>query len=123
MKNNEIDNATLVKTIIEGVQEKKGKSIVHVDLSDNEYAAAQGFVICNGNSGMQVEAIADSIREYVEEHIGVRPYNFDGYQNGEWIVIDYGTIYAHVFLPEFRERYRLEELWSDAKIIEVPDLD
>ncbi len=123
MKNKEIDNATLVRAIIEGAQEKKGKSIVHVDLSDIEYAATQGFVICNGNSSMQVEAIADSIREYVEEKIDVRPYNYDGYQNGEWIVIDYGTIYAHVFLPEFRERYRLEQLWNDAKIEEIPDLD
>lgn len=123
MKNKEIDNSTLVKAIIEGIQEKKGKSIVHVDMSEIEYAAAQGFVICNGNSSMQVEAIADSIREYVEENIDVRPYNYDGYQNGEWIVIDYGTIYAHVFLPEFRERYRLEQLWNDAKIEEIPDLD
>lgn len=123
MVNKEIDDKTLVQNIIEGIQEKKGKSIVHVDMSDIEYAAAQGFVICNGNSKMQVEAIADSIREYVEEKIGVRPYNFDGYQNGEWIVIDYGTIYAHVFLPEFRERYRLEQLWCDAKVNEIPDLD
>ena len=123
MENKIIDNATLVKAIIEGIQEKKGKSIVHVDMSDIEYAAAQGFVICNGNSSMQVEAIADSIREYVEENIGVRPYNYDGYQNSEWIVIDYGTIYAHVFMPEIRERYRLEELWSDAKVVEIPDLD
>ncbi len=123
MKNNVIDNATLVKAIVEGIQEKKGKSIVCVDMSDIEYAAAQGFVICQGTSSMQVEAIADSIRDYVEESIGVRPYNYDGYQNGEWIVIDYGTIYAHVFLPEFRERYRLEQLWSDAKVEIIPDLD
>lgn len=123
MKNKEIDNATLVNAIIEGIQEKKGKSIVHVDMSGIEYAAAQGFVISNGNSKMQVEAIADSVREYVEEKIGVRPYNYDGYQNGEWIVLDYGTIYAHIFLPEFRERYRLEQLWSDAQINEIPDLD
>ena len=123
MKNKEIDNKSLVQAIIEGIQEKKGKSIVHVDLSDIEYAATQGFVICQGSSSMQVESIADSIREYVEEKTGVRPYNYDGYRNAEWIVIDYGTIYAHVFLPEFRERYRLEELWSDAKLIDIPDLD
>ena len=123
MKNKEIDNESLVQAIIEGIQEKKGKSIVHVDLSGIEYAATQGFVICQGSSSMQVESIADSIREYVEEKTGVRPYNYDGYRNAEWIVIDYGTIYAHVFLPEFRERYRLEELWSDAKLIDIPDLD
>lgn len=123
MKNKEIDNSVLVQAIVEGIQEKKGKSIIHVDMSGIEYAAAQGFVICNGNSSMQVDAIADSIREYVEEKTGVRPYNYDGYQNSEWIVIDYGTIYAHVFLPDVRERYRLEQLWNDAKIVDIPDLD
>ncbi len=123
MRNKEIDNATLVRAIVEGAREKKGKSIVYVDLSDIEYAATQGFLICNGTSKMHVEAVADSIREYVEETIGVRPYNYDGYQNSEWIVIDYGTIYAHIFLPEYRERYRLEQLWNDARIEEIPDLD
>ena len=72
---------------------------------------------------IQVNAIADSIREYVEKTIGVRPFNYDGYQNSQWIIIDYGTIYAHVFLPDFRERYKLEELWADAVIEEIPDLD
>ena len=66
---------------------------------------------------------ASSIREYVEKKIGVRPYNYDGYQNSQWIVLDYGTIYAHIFLPEFRNRYNLEQLWNDAPITTIPDLD
>ena len=72
---------------------------------------------------MQVGAIADSVREYLLEHIDVKPYNYDGYQNCQWIVLDYGTIYVHVFLPEYRELYKLEQLWSDAKITDIPDLD
>ena len=60
------ENETLVKAIIEGAQEKKGRSITHVDLSGIETAATQGFVIVNGNTPIQVDAIADSIREYVE---------------------------------------------------------
>ena len=117
-----IDNATLVQTISEGAQEKKGHSITHVDLSGIESAPTEGFVLVNGNTPIQVDAVADSIREYVEKTIGVRPYNYDGYQNSQWIVIDYGTIFAHVFLPDFRERYRLEELWADAVITNTPDL-
>ncbi|MBO6250253.1 MAG: ribosome silencing factor [Muribaculaceae bacterium] len=113
----------LVNTIIEGIQEKKGHHITTVDLSDIEYAAAQGFVIAEGNTPIQVDAVADSVREYVEKTIGVRPFNYDGYQNSQWIVIDYGTIYVHIFLPEFRERYNLEQLWADAKVSEIPDLD
>ena len=117
------ENETLVKAIIEAAQEKKGRNITHADLSDIETAATQGFVLVNGNTPIQVNAIADSIRELVEKNIGVRPFNYDGYQNSQWIVIDYGSVFAHVFLPDFRERYNLEELWADAVITQVPDID
>ena len=88
-----------------------------------ETAATGDFVICTGNSTMQVDAVADSVRDYVEKKLGTRPFNYDGYQNSQWIVIDYGTVYVHVFLPDFRVRYNLEELWADAKLTRVPDLD
>ena len=117
------DQESLIKTIIEGIQERKGKSITHVDMTGIEWCATQHFVICTGTSTMQVSAIADSVREYVQEHAGIKPYNYDGYQHSQWIVLDYGTIYVHVFLPDVREMYRLEELWNDAKITDIPDLD
>ena len=113
----------LIETIVEGIQERKGKSITHVDMTGIEWVATQHFSICTGTSTMQVSAIADSVREYVQEHAGVKPYNYDGYQNSQWIVLDYGTIYVHVFLPEYRDLYKLEQLWSDAKITDIPDLD
>lgn len=118
-----IEENTLLTKIIEGIQERKGKSIKIVDLSGIEYATTQGFVICTGTSSMHVSAIADSVREYVQAEIGVKPYNYDGYQNSQWIVLDYGTVYVHIFLPEFRELYNLEQLWSDASITDVPDED
>lgn len=118
-----IGEKELITAIIEGIQERKGKSITHVDMSDIESATTRGFVICTGSSTMQVSAIADSVREYVREKINVKPYNYDGYKNSQWIVLDYGTIYVHVFLPEFRDLYNLEELWSDATINEILDLD
>lgn len=113
----------LDKRIIEGIQERKGRKISVVDLSDIESAAASKFIICQGSSTMQVSSIADSVREYLLEKEGIKPYNYDGYGNSQWIVIDYGDTLVHVFLPEIRERYDLEGLWSDAKITEVPDLD
>ena len=113
----------LIQSIIEAIQEKKGRNIVHVDLTGIETAAAQGLVIATGNTPMQVEAVADSVREYVEKNAGQRPFNYDGYQNAQWIIIDYGNIFVHVFVPEFRERYNLEQLWADARINTIPDLD
>lgn len=118
--NNKTD---IVKLVTEGIQDRKGRKITHVDLSDIESAAAQNFVICEGSSTMQVSAIADSVREYLHKNAGIKPYNYDGYQNSQWIVIDYGHTLVHVFLPNVRQHYNLEELWSDAKINEIPDLD
>ena len=114
---------TLLTTIIEGIQERKGQDISIVDLSAMEYATAQGFVICSGTSTMHVSAVADCIQEYVESHGGPKPFATDGYQNSQWIVLDYGTIYVHVFMPETREQYNLEQLWNDAEITMVPNLD
>ena len=117
------ENNEIIKRIIEGIQEKKGRDIVHIDLSKLEYATTRGVLIGTGNTKIQVEAIADSVREYVQEKTGQKPYNYDGYQNSQWIVIDYGTVFAHIFLPDERERYNLEELWADADINRIPNLD
>ena len=113
----------LIRLIVEGIQERKGRKIAHVDLSDIESSGVSHFIICQGTSNMQVSAIADSVRDYLLDKVHVKPYNYDGYQNSQWIVIDYGDILVHVFLPQERERYNLEELWSDAKFTEIPDLD
>ena len=111
------------RLVTEGILERKGRYITHIDLSNIESAAASDFIICEGSSTMQVSAIADSVRDYLLEHAGIKPYNYDGYQNSQWIVIDYGHTLVHIFLPSERQRYNLEELWSDAPITEIPDLD
>ncbi len=113
----------ITRLIIEGIQERKGHKISLIDLTDIPTSAARQFIICEGSSTMQVSSIADSVREYVQEHSGVKPYNYDGYRQSQWIVIDYGDILVHVFLPETRSLYDLEELWSDGAVTEIPDLD
>ena len=117
------ENEKLVNEIITAIQDKKGRDIACVDLSRIETAVTQGFIIAQGNSPLQVDAIADNVREHVEKVLGVRPFNYDGYQNSQWIIIDYGTLYVHIFLPEFRERYNLEQLWADAEVKLIPNLD
>ena len=118
-----INTSVLLDSIIESIRERKGKSITLVDLSDIDSSAASNFIICEGTSTTQVNSIADNIREQLLEQHGVKPYNYDGYSNSQWIVLDYGDTFVHVFLPDVRRRYNLEELWSDAKITEIPDLD
>ncbi len=115
--------SSLGPMIIEGIQERKGRAIAVVDLSEIESAPVSEFIICQGNSSQQVAAIADSVRDYLLDNYGIKPYNYDGYRNAQWIVIDYGDTLVHVFTRETRQLYNLEELWADAPITEIPDLD
>lgn len=113
----------LTSLIIDAIQDRKGKKISVLNLSEIEGAPAFEFIICQANSPTQVAAIADSVRDSLLEKVHVKPYNYDGYGASEWIVIDYGDIFVHIFYHQTREHYNLEELWSDAPITEIPDLD
>lgn len=109
--------------IINAIQDKKGTGITELDLKEIESAPAQSFIICQGKSTSQVSAIADHIREELRVKFGIKPFNYDGYRNSQWIILDYGETMIHIFLPEYREFYNLEDLWSDSKITNIPDLD
>lgn len=111
----------LLDNIIEGIKEKKGKNITVIDLTKLEGLTYGYFVICEGDSTTQVNAIADSVKDFVRKNIRVKPFASDGYQNSQWIAFDYGEILVHVFLRETREYYKLESLWSDARITEIKD--
>lgn len=114
---------SIEELIIEGIRDRKGRDITVVDMSAIEAAPVSKFIIAEGTSTMQVGAIADSVRDYLLEHGKIKPYNYDGYGNSEWIVVDYGEVMVHVFVPDARRRYCLEELWSDALITDIPNLD
>ena len=116
-------NNNKIEEIIEAITDRKGKKISLLDLQKIETAPASSFIICQGSSTSQVSSIADSIRERLQKNLDTKPYNYVGYKNSQWIIIDYGDVMVHVFLPEFRDFYNLEELWSDANIINLPDLD
>lgn len=113
----------LREMIIEGIYDRKGKDITVVDLSAIESTPASEFIICQGTSSQHVASVADSVRDYLLEHGGIKPFNYDGYRNAQWIVIDYGQTLVHVFTPEARTLYNLEDLWSDAIITRIPPLD
>ena len=108
------DNTDITPQIIDAITDKKGKRIVAIDLSSLESASTGKLIICQGGSTSQVSAIADSVREKVQQETGIKPYNYEGYKNCQWVIIDYGNIMVHVFLPEFRDFYSLETLWNDA---------
>ena len=119
----EVTDKELTKYIIDAIQDKKGRGISIVDLEEMETAPTREFIICEGRTPQQVAAIADNVRESLLDNHRIKPYNYDGYKNARWIVIDYGSVMVHVFVPDARQMYNLEELWGDAPITEVPDLD
>lgn len=114
---------SLIDIVIESIKEKKGTGIAVADLSEIESASVQKFVICSAKSTTQVTAIADNIRDRLLAETGRKPFAYDGYKNSQWIVIDYGKFFVHVFLPETRNYYKLEQLWNDAVFTYVPDED
>lgn len=117
------DINNLTTAIVEAIQDKKGSGICVLDLSRLESAPAPELIVCQGKSTSQVSAIADNIRDHVQSATGNKPYHHEGYRNSQWIIIDYGNIMVHVFLPDTRTFYGLEDLWSDADIKEIEDLD
>ncbi len=108
--------STLLDAIVEGMREKKAKNIVILNLSNLEHRVTDYFVISDADSKTHVESIADSVEEIVEKLTSEKAYHSEGKQNGEWVLVDYINIVAHVFLKEFRDLYNLEALWGDAEI-------
>lgn len=106
----------LIEAIVEGIQRKKGIGLVKIDLTKINHTECKYFIICHGNSNTQVDAIAHSVEDTVEELINEKTWHKDGYKNSLWILLDYTDIMVHVFQKDTREFYDLENLWADAPI-------
>ncbi|MBL4710746.1 MAG: ribosome silencing factor [Flavobacteriales bacterium] len=109
----------LTALIVKGIQEKKGENIVQLDLRGLDGAVTDFYIVCEATSTTQVGAIADSIEKEVRETIGEKPWHVEGTDNLEWVLLDYVNVVAHVFQPDKREFFNIEELWADAKIKEI----
>src|SRR5215475_4906982 len=106
-----------VKIAARAADERKAKEIVVLRLSAiTEFT--DYFVICTGNSTRQTQAIADAVTEELKK-IKTRPLHTEGYNNAEWILIDYGAFVVHIFTEQSRSFYDLERLWRDAEKVEI----
>lgn len=116
------DNANeIVNAIIAGMQEKKAKKIVLIDLRKISNPLADFFVICSGTSDKQVDAISESVERFTFLDQKEDPYRTEGKNNFEWVILDYINVVAHVFTEKMRDFYGLEELWGDGKITTFED--
>lgn len=113
------NNDDLLALIIKGIEDVKGNDINILDLREIENTVCDYFVICNGNSNTQVNAIVGSVQKVVSKELKEKPWHVEGEQNGEWVLMDYVSIVVHVFQKHIREYYRIESLWGDAKITTI----
>lgn len=116
------DFTPLVREIIEGIENVKGNNITVLDLRNLENSVCEFFVICEGNSNTQVSALSNAIEKQVRETLKEKPWHIEGYENSEWVLMDYVDVVIHIFQPEFRTYYDIESLWSDAQITSIPTL-
>ena len=100
--------------IISLAEDKKAEDIVAMNVSKIT-SLSEFFVICSAKNLIQVKAIADNIKDNIEEN----PWRTEGYENGTWIILDYVDIVVHIFFEETRHYYDLEKIWFDAKVIKV----
>jgi len=110
-----------IDSVVKGIEEKKGKNIQVFDLRQTGHSVCDFFVICNADSGTQVDAIAYSVEAEVKKATGESPWRSEGFENREWILIDYVNVVVHVFQTPIREFYKLERLWADAVVREIPE--
>lgn len=110
-----ISTKKLLDTIVEGIRNKKGQRIVAIDLKKVKEAPVEYMIVCEGGSGNQLRAIRDEVDDFVRTNTHIHPLATAGEENGEWIAMDYGTIFVHIMLREPRAYYDIENLWSDGK--------
>ena len=113
------NNDLLITEIIQGIEEVKGENITILDLRELENTVCEYFIICDGTSNTQVNAISGSVQKIVGENAQEKPWHVEGDNLSEWILVDYVHVVVHIFQKQVREFYALEELWGDAKITHV----
>ena len=117
------DTDFLLSQIVKAMQDKKAKQIVSLYLSKIENTVTHYFVICHAQSKQQVSAIFDNVLDEVQKNCGIKPFHREGFENSEWILIDYFDIVVHIFLDDIRAFYHIEDLWADTTLKEYASDD
>lgn len=109
----------LISVIISGIEDVKGQNINILDLREIENTVCDYFIICEGTSNTQVNAIVNSIQKKVSKETKDKPWHIEGSDNAEWVLMDYVNVVVHVFQKHIREYYDIESLWGDAVTTEI----
>ena len=113
------DALKIARDVLHACSETKARNLTILNV-EQVFSLSSLFIIASGRSDRQVQGICNRIRISLEEH-GVTPISIDGYEQGHWILMDYGDVVVHVFYEPVREHYGLESLWSGAQRYAIPD--
>jgi ribosome-associated protein len=108
----------LVHEICQKIYDKKGFNILAIDVR-GVCEMTDYFIIAEGNVERHVQALSRSVYELLQES-KLKPHHTEGDRDGDWIVLDYGDMIIHLFIPDMREKYRLEQVWKAGKVVDVP---
>ena len=123
MTSNNTSSDNLITFTINGIEDVKGQNITILDLREIENTVCDYFIICDGTSNTQVNAIVNSVQKKVSKNTKEKPWHIEGSENAEWVLMDYVDVVVHVFQKHTRQYYDIENLWGDAKITEIETSD
>ncbi len=106
----------MAKVVIAALEDKKGKDIKVIDIS-NVSVVADYFIIASGTNRNQVQALSNNAEEKLQEN-KIQPRQIEGYQTASWILMDFNDVIVHIFNEEDRLFYNLEKIWLDGKVID-----
>ena len=105
----------MARTVVDALEEKKGEDILLLDIREIALFA-EYFVICSGTSDRMLQALADAAQEQVKKRYALLG-RVEGSSRNGWVLVDFGDVILHLFSPERRDYYRLEELWGKGKTL------
>lgn len=118
-KKNTINKVDVSQTVIDAMLRKNADDVTVLNIEHVPNTLFDKFIICTANSGIQAETISDEIIYSVRNEFKIKPINVEGTDNKEWILLDYFDVLIHIFLPETRTFFKLEQLWADAEIKKI----
>ncbi len=115
------ESKQLADFIVDKIIEKKGERVLSIYIGEKENAVTDYFIICTAGSNTQANAIMDFIITKVNEEFSEKPFSKEGAENSFWILLDYIKVVVHIFQPQYRDFYRIEEIWADGEVQEYPE--
>jgi ribosome-associated protein len=110
-----------VATAVKAIEGKKGEDVVILEMDRNSGAFTDYFIVCSGTNPRQIQAIADDVQKQLAD-TGQRPNSVEGYNQAEWVLVDYVDFVLHIFSERARKFYDLERLWKSARRLTAADL-